>query len=202
MSNPLVVGSPYYNPKTGTVSANPASASSAQASSATATQQTGFNATQQPHALVYSAAINGINEALQPTLGDNAIQNAASEDNSSQATASRILAGSTGMFAAFKAQHPDETDDAAVTDFVSTIRGGFEQGYKEAAGILGALGALGGGLSDAIQQTYDLVEKGYDDFEKAHLSGGSDNGAATATNASGSASASTSATVTITPQQG
>jgi len=45
MSNPLVVGSPYYNPKTGTVSANPASAPSAQASSATATQQTGFNAT-------------------------------------------------------------------------------------------------------------------------------------------------------------
>jgi len=106
------------------------------------------------------------------------------------------------MFAAFKAQHPDETDDAAVTDFVSTIRGGFEQGYKEAAGILGALGALGGGLSDAIQQTYDLVEKGYDDFEKANLSGASDGGATPTAAASGSASSTTGATVTVTPHQG
>src|SRR5471030_3094376 len=201
MSNPLVVGSPFYNPKTVTVSAQPASATPAAAQSAStgATQQAGFNATQQPHALLYSTAINGINDALKPTLGDNAIQNAASDDNSSAATAQRILAGSTGLLAAFQAQHPGEAGDAAVSDFVSTIRGGFEKGYKEAAGILGA---LNGGVSDAIQQTYNLVEKGYDDFEQAHLSGGSDNGAATATSASGSASASTSATVTITPQQG
>src|SRR5471032_2011043 len=201
MSNPLVVGSPFYNPKTGTVSAQPASATpaAAQSASTSATQQAGFNATQQPHALLYSTAINGINDALKPTLGDNAIQNAASDDNSSAATAQRILAGSTALLAAFQAQHPGE---AGVSDFVSTIRAGFEKGYKEAAGILGALGALTGGVSDAIQQSYNLVEKGYDDFEQAHLSGGSDNGAATATNASGSASASTSATVTITPQQG
>jgi len=204
MSNPLVVGSPFYNPKTGTVSAQPASATPAAAQSAStgATQQAGFNATQQPHALLYSTAINGINDALKPTLGDNAIQNAASDDNSSAATAQRILAGSTALLAAFQAQHPGEAGDAAVSDFVSTIRAGFEKGYKEAAGILGALGALTGGVSDAIQQSYNLVEKGYDDFEQAHLSGGSDNGAATATSASGSASASTSATVTITPQQG
>src|SRR5471032_874737 len=202
MTNPFVIASPYYNPKTGTVTANPASATAATAQSAAtaATQATGFNATQQPHALVYSAAINGINDALKPTLGDNAIQHAASADNSSQATASRILAGSTGLFAAFKAQHPEETGDAVVKDFVDTIRGGFETGYKEAAGILGALGALNGGVGDAIKQTYDLVEKGYDDFEKANSSDSSDD-SATAT-ASASASSSTGASVTITPHQG
>lgn len=200
MANPFVIGSPYYNPKTGTVSSTPASAASAAAQSPEVTEvqaATGFNATQQPHALVYSAAINGINDALKPTLGDNAIQNAASQDNSSQATADRILAGSTGLLAAFKAQHPEETGDAVVKDFVSTIRGGFEQGYKEAAGILGALGALGGGVGDAIKQTYGLVEKGYDDFQAANLSDASGDGA-TAT-ASGSAGSSTSASVTIKP---
>src|SRR5471032_240589 len=200
MTNPLVVGSPYYNPKTGTVSANPATTTPASAAPADGTQQAGFSATSQPHALVYSAAINGINDALKPTLGDNAIQHAASADNSSQATASRILAGSTGLFAAFKAQHPEETGDAVVKDFVDTIRGGFETGYKEAAGILGALGALNGGVGDAIKQTYDLVEKGYDDFEKANSSDSSDD-SATAT-ASASASSSTGASVTITPHQG
>lgn len=204
MTNPLVVGSPFYNPKTGTVSANPASSASATAQSAATagTQQTGFNAQNQPHALVYSAAINGINDALKPTLGDNAIQNAASEDNSSEATANRILAGSTGLLAAFKAQHPDETDDAAVTDFVSTIRGGFEKGFKEAAGILGALGALNGGVSDAINQTYKLVEKGYDDFEKANLSTPSDDDSdstsgGTGTTTTTTSSSSGSATVTL-----
>src|SRR5471030_1497911 len=205
MTNPFVIGSPNYNPKTGTISSTPANAAETAAQSPEVTEvqaATGFKATQQPHALVYSAAINGINEALQPTLGDNAIQNAASQDNSSQATADRILAGSTGLLAAFKAQHPEETGDAVVKDFVSTIRGGFEQGYKEAAGILGALGALGGGLSDAIQQTYDLVEKGYDDFEKANLSGASDGGATPTAAASGSASSTTGATVTVTPHQG
>ena len=202
MTNPFVIGSPYYNSKTGTVAAASPTAtpSSAQPAATSATQAAGFNATQQPHALVYSAAINGINDALKPTLGDNAIQNAASQDNSSQATADRILAGSTGLFAAFKAQHPEETGDAVVKDFVSTIRGGFEQGYKEAAGILGALNALGGGVGDAIKQTYDLVEKGYDDFEKANSSDASGDDATTT--ATASTSSSSSATVTVTPHPG
>jgi len=195
MTNPLVVGSPYYNPKTGTVSANPATTTPASAAPADGTQQAGFSATSQPHALVYSAAINGINDALKPTLGDNAIQHAAGDDNSAEATAKRILAGSTGLLAAFEAQHPDASGDAAVTDFVNTIRGGFEKGFKEAAGILGALNALGGGVSDAINQTYSLVEKGYDDFEKANLSTPPDDGATTTTSSSAGGS------VTVTLQQ-
>ena len=124
----------------------------------------------QPQALLFSSAINGINEALKPQLGENAIQNAASEDNSAQATADRIVSGATGMYAAFKAQHPDETGDAALKDFMSTIRGGFEQGFGEAAGILGGLGVLDGNISAGINQTHDLVEQGFDAFEKANMS--------------------------------
>lgn len=169
-------------------------------SGAGGTDSVSLSSKQQPHALLLTSAVNAINEALKPKLGANAIQNAASQDNSSEATASRILAGSTGLFAAFKAQHPDESGDAVVKDFISTIRGGFEKGFGEAAGILGSLGVLDGGLSDAINKTRDLVEKGYDDFEKANLSDPSDDD--TTASASASAGSSASATVTIKPHQG
>ncbi|WP_295993915.1 DUF5610 domain-containing protein [Rugamonas sp.] len=162
---------------------------------------------QQPHALVLSSAINAINDALAAKLGPNAIQNGASADHSAETTANSILAGSTGFFAAFKAQHPGEADDDVVKDFISTIRGGFEKGFGEAAGILGGLGVLDSGLSAAINKTRDLVEKGYDDFEKAHLSGasGDGDGAAAATGSSTDSSASstagTSARITVTARQ-
>jgi hypothetical protein len=143
----------------------------------------------QPQALLFSSAINGINEALKPQLGDNAIQNAAaSQDNSAQATADRIVSGATGLFAAFKAQHPDETGDAALKDFMSTIRGGFEQGFGEAASILGGLGVLDGNISAGINQTHDLVEQGFDAFEKANMSTPSDSAPADSGTAAGGAS--------------
>jgi len=154
-----------------------------------------INSKNQPQSLLASSAINGINEALKPQLGDNAIQNASSGDNSAEATASRIVAGATGMYAAFKAQHPDESDDAALKDFMSTIRSGFEKGFSEASNILKGLGVLGGDIASGINQTHDLVLKGFDDFEKAHTST-----AATGTDTSdtsASASAAGSATVTV-----
>jgi hypothetical protein len=154
-----------------------------------------INSKNQPQSLLASSAINGINEALKPQLGDNAIQNASSGDNSAEATASRIVAGATGLYAAFKAQHPDESDDAALKDFMSTIRSGFEKGFSEASNILQGLGVLGGDIASGINQTHDLVLKGFDDFEKAH---GSTAPTATDTSeTSASAGASGSASVTV-----
>lgn len=154
-----------------------------------------INSKNQPQSLLASSAINGINEALKPQLGDNAIQNAAGGDNSAEATASRIVAGATGMYAAFKAQHPDESDDAALKDFMSTIRSGFEKGFSEASNILKGLGVLGGDIASGINQTHDLVLKGFDDFEKAHGSTAASD--SDTSDASASASASGSATVTV-----
>lgn len=154
-----------------------------------------INSKNQPQSLLASSAINGINEALQPQLGDNAIQNASSGDNSAEATASRIVAGATGMYAAFKAQHPDESDDAALKDFMSTIRSGFEKGFSEASNILKGLGVLGGDIASGINQTHDLVLKGFDDFEKAHA--GTPATATDTSETSASAGASGSATVTV-----
>lgn len=123
-----------------------------------------------PLALVYKSAITGINEALQADFGDNAVQNAAAQDNSAEATASRIVSLSTGFFEAFKQQNPGMDNDAALEKFMSTISGGMEKGFTEARDILKGLNVLQGDIAGNIDKTYALVQKGYADFVEAHSS--------------------------------
>ncbi len=125
----------------------------------------------EPLALLYKTAINSINETLQADLGENAIQNAASQDNSAEATAQRIVQLSTGFFEAYKKQHPGQDEATSLKNFMETIKGGFEQGFKEASNILSGLNVLNGDIATDIQKTYELVQKGYADFESAHSGG-------------------------------
>ena len=124
----------------------------------------------EPLALLYKTAITNINEALKGQYGDDAIENAASQDNSAEATANRIVSLSTGFFDAFKKQNPDLDDDAALSKFMDTISGGMEKGFKEARDILDGLKVLGGDIASNIDKTYALVQKGYADFVAAHSS--------------------------------
>ena len=124
----------------------------------------------EPLALLYKTAITNINEALKGQYGDDAIQNAASQDNSAEATAQRIVSLSTGFFDAFKKQNPDLDDDAALSKFMDTISGGMEKGFKEARDILDGLKVLNGDIAGNIDKTYELVQKGYADFIAAHSS--------------------------------
>ncbi|WP_371325228.1 DUF5610 domain-containing protein [Dechloromonas sp. ZY10] len=140
----------------------------------------------EPLALMLKSAIQGINEALAPTLGPDAIQNAMSQDNSPQATADRILSLSTGFFEAYAKQNPDKDPETLVKDFVATIRSGFERGFNEASDILKGLNALGDDIKGSIDQTYALVQKGYDDFiasKTKELTGGGDAGSNTTADA-------------------
>jgi Domain of unknown function (DUF5610) len=117
-----------------------------------------------PQALLYKSAITSINEALQAELGENAIQNAASQDNSPEGTAGRILAFSTAFLGAYKNQNPGMEDSAAMEKFMDTIKGGIEKGFKEARDILKGLSVLGGDIAGNIDKTYQLVMQGLDDF--------------------------------------
>lgn len=123
-----------------------------------------------PLALVYKSAITGINEALQADFGDDAVQNAAAQDNSAEATAQRIVSLSTGFFDAFKKQNPGMENDAALEKFMGTITGGMEKGFSEARDILKGLNVLQGDIAGNIDKTYALVQKGYADFVAAHSS--------------------------------
>jgi hypothetical protein len=121
-------------------------------------------------ALLYKSAINSINVVLKQERGDNAIQNAFGQDNSAEGTAGRIVSISTGFYEAFKRQHPGEDEADVLSNFMSTIKRGFEQGYQEATEILQGLGVFGGDIKSGIEKTYELVLQGYADFEAAQRS--------------------------------
>ena len=121
--------------------------------------------------MLYRSAIDRINEVLTPELGSGAIQAVAASgvDTSPEATANRILSFSTAFFEGYAAQHPGKDRDQLATDFVALIRGGFEKGFNEAKDILEGLGVLKGDIAEGIQRTFDLVQKGYDDFLASKL---------------------------------
>ncbi|MCB5190042.1 DUF5610 domain-containing protein [Methylobacillus arboreus] len=123
-------------------------------------------------ALLYRSAVEQLNTVLVPELGPNAIENAMGQDNSPEATASRILSLSTGFFEAYAARYPSKDPETVAKDFVALIRGGFEKGYAEAKDILTGLNVLGENspIASGIAKTYERVQKGYDDFLQAKLS--------------------------------
>lgn len=127
-----------------------------------------IGAKNEPMALLFKSAVDSLNKVLEPTMGENAIQNAVSQDNTPEGTAGRIVSLSTGFYAAYRAQHPDLNDNEALVKFMAVIRGGFEQGFKEATDILQGLNVLGGDIASNIDKTYALVQKGYDDFIAAN----------------------------------
>lgn len=115
-------------------------------------------------ALLFRSALEGINQALAPTLGADAIQNAMGQDNSAEATAGRILSMSTAFFDAYAAQRPGDDPETVVRDFVDLIRGGFETGFAEARDILDGLGVFNGQVEADVMKTRELVLQGYDRF--------------------------------------
>jgi hypothetical protein len=123
---------------------------------------------ERPLELVYRAAIDKLNEMLEPTLGPNAIETAAESELefTPEATAGRIVSLSTGFFEAFKAQHPDEDEGEVLTHFMEVIRSGIDQGFAEARDILDGLGVLEGDIKANVDRTYELVQEGLQSFEQ------------------------------------
>jgi len=115
-------------------------------------------------ALLFRAAIDRINEVLGIKEGPEALQKAMSQDNSPEATAGRILSFATGLYAAYAANHPDQDQAQSAKDFVDLIRGGFEKGFNEAKDILQGLNVFNGDVESGVNKTYELVQKGFDDF--------------------------------------
>lgn len=157
------------------------------------TLEVSLSAGDQSQTLLFKAAIDRINEALAPTLGPDAIQNAAGQDNSPAATAGRILSFSTGLFAAYAAQRPNDDQAQVAKDFVDLIRGGFEKGFNEAKDILTGLKVYDGEVKSGVDKTFELVQKGLDDFlagllKPAATGSGSGTAATTATPAAANAS--------------
>lgn len=117
-----------------------------------------------PLALIYKSAIENINDVLKPQLGDNAIQNAASQDNSPEATAGRIVSFVKNAYAMYSQVNPMNPDGSTADNFLNLIKQGVDKGFEEARGILDSLHVLNGDIASNIDKTYDLVQKGLADF--------------------------------------
>jgi len=114
-----------------------------------------------PQALVLKAALEGINDALRASMGENAIQNAYDSglDVSPDATADRIVSLSTAFFGSYQEQHPELSQQEALTKFTDLISGGIDTGFSEAREILSGLNVLEGDIASNIDSTYDLVQE-------------------------------------------
>ena len=125
-----------------------------------------LSAGNEPMSLVLKTALEGINEALKETMGDNAIQEAYDSglDVSSEATAGRIVSLSTAFFGKYHEMHPEMNQDEALTSFTDIISGGIDKGFGEARDILSALNVLDGDIADNIDKTYALVQDGLKSF--------------------------------------
>jgi uncharacterized protein DUF5610 len=124
----------------------------------------------EPLALLLKSAIEGINDALQSTHGDNAIQAAYDSglDVSPEATAERIVSLSTAFFSSYQEQHPELSQEEALIAFVDVISGGINQGFSEAREILGGLQVLEGDIASNIDKTYELVQSGLASFLESY----------------------------------
>ncbi|MFT6909304.1 MAG: hypothetical protein ACJAS1_006020 [Oleiphilaceae bacterium] len=111
--------------------------------------------------LIFRTAIEGINDALKETLGDNPIQNRYDSglDVSPEATAERIVSLSTAFFGSYQKQHPELSQEDALTKFTDLISGGINTGFGEARDILSGLQVLEGDIVSHIDLTYDLVQE-------------------------------------------
>ncbi len=125
-----------------------------------------LSAGNEPMALLYRTALEGINKALQSEFGDNAIQKAYDSglDVSPQATADRIVNMSTAFFDKYQTNHPELSTEDALNSFVKVIGGGIDKGFGEARDILQGLNVLEGSIASNIDATYELVQKGLKAF--------------------------------------
>lgn len=111
-------------------------------------------------ALLLKTAIDKINEALTPELGEDAIQQAVDSglDVSPEATAERIVSLSTAFYSAFKEQNPNDDESSSLDNFLNTIGGGIDKGFEQAREVLESLKVLEGDVASNINETYDLVQ--------------------------------------------
>lgn len=170
MTTPVSITSGTQVQSTDGASPPPAAKAKAQlnASIVQASLSVSISSSNEPLSVLLKTALTGINEALKDDLGDNAIQNAVSQDNSPEGTAGRIVSLSTAFYDAFKKQHTGEDEGDVLKQFIDTLKKGVDQGFQEARGVLQGLNVLNGDVASNVDKTYELVQKGYADFIAAH----------------------------------
>ncbi len=125
--------------------------------------------------ILFQETVEKLNEVLAPELGPNAIseeklaEQGGMEYWSPENTANRIVQGTVGFFEAYKTSNPDLQGEALLDKFLSVIGGGIEKGFEEAGSILKGFGVYEGSIKDNAEKTYELVQKGLQDFRQQQM---------------------------------
>ena len=99
-------------------------------------------------------------------------------DTSPEATAKRIVSFATGFFGAFvqnqgevqgEVQGEDQYETARLEDFMSLIGVAIDEGFAEALDILKGIADISGKIQDNVDRTYELVQKGLEEFRQRQL---------------------------------
>ncbi|WP_321276550.1 DUF5610 domain-containing protein [Thiomicrorhabdus indica] len=128
----------------------------------------------------YQSAIEAINEKLRIDLGldseaaDPVSQQKLEEQGgmeywSSENTAKRIVDGATGFLSGFQNAHPELEGEALMDKFMDVVGGGLIQGFEQAKGFLGDLNVFEDTVEENYNATFDLVQKGMEQFRKDFL---------------------------------
>lgn len=125
-----------------------------------------LSAGNEPLALLYKTAIEGINDILKADFGENAIQTEYDSglDISPEATADRIVSMSTAFFPQYQKQNTGMTDEDAAHSFITIIQGGINKGFSEAKELLDGFNVLEGDVASNIEATFKLVQIGLKAF--------------------------------------
>ncbi len=87
-------------------------------------------------------------------------------DTSPEATAKRIVDFSTGFLASFKNNNKGIEGTEQIDKFTALIKDAVKKGFDDAGAILKGIGEISGEVQGGIDQTFELVMKGIDDFAK------------------------------------
>jgi len=107
-----------------------------------------------------------IGKAVEETLEANGLstEGLTGVDWSAEATADRIVAGTTGMLGIFARQNPELSRADLIDKFEATIRGGIAKGYKEALSVLEAVESFDDSIRGLGAETMKRVDSKLDAF--------------------------------------
>ncbi len=113
---------------------------------------------------IYEALGGGFESKINPEYKMPSMMDDNNPYATPEGTANVILSFSLGLYAQYSASHAGEDSAETATNFIELIRGGFEKGYGEAVDILESLSAFDENIKSEIEKTWELVQKGYDDW--------------------------------------
>jgi len=108
--------------------------------------------------------IADLNERIGELPGFEGIENLNPADHTPEATANRIVTFATSFLPSYADRHADDGEQTQLDGFMDLIRGGIEEGFRQARGILEGLDVLNGNVKQGVDSTYDLVMQGLDSF--------------------------------------